>query len=252
MQVTANGNEAVESEGEGEEQSPEDEGDGTPEEPEEDARSFDGEGKQYDSDEYALEELEPFEERVGAIRDSVDPHEAESCRAMTDNQRKVAGTEPFRSHIEKKDRSDDRPKFDASEKQCLAAYVMVNQARAYTLFDSGSTTDMVAPDFARVMKIPTFKLEQPVTIRLGCVGSRSAIHSGARANIQVGDSIARNVYLDVANVDRYDLILGNKFMYDMNIILDIHERTIYVNGLEGCKLGAAAPGFPTLRQGSKD
>lgn len=50
-----------------------------------------------------------------------------------------------------------------------------------------------------------------------------------------------NVYLDVANVDRYDLILGNKFMYDMNIILDIHQRIIYVNGFNGCKLKALHP-----------
>ena len=40
-----------------------------------------------------------------------------------------------------------RPKRQVGEDLCLAAYVTINGVKAYTLFDSGSTTDAVSPDF---------------------------------------------------------------------------------------------------------
>ena len=72
--------------------------------------------------------------------------------------------EPYRAHRELKDKADACPRIDLVKKQCLAAYVLVNQSRAYTLFDTGSMTDMMLLDFGCVMRIPTFKLEQPVPI----------------------------------------------------------------------------------------
>jgi hypothetical protein len=53
--------------------------------------------------------------------------------------------------------------------------------------------------------------------------------------------MARDVYLDIANIDRYNLILRMKFMYNMNIILDIWERTMYVGGYDGCRMKAMQP-----------
>ena len=40
------------------------------------------------------------------------------------------------------------PKRVNGEDICLAAYVSINGIRAYTLFDSGSTTDAMSPDLA--------------------------------------------------------------------------------------------------------
>lgn len=150
--------------------------------------------------------------------------------------------EPFRAHVTRKGQIEDRPKVDPEARQCLATYVTIDNKRAYALFDSGSTADIVAPDFARIMQLSTFELTKLVPIRLGCVGSSSSIRSGANATIQIGGRTAKNVYLDIANVDRYDLILGNTFMYDMNIILDIQARTIYMGGFNGIKLKALTPG----------
>src|SRR5271154_2566263 len=176
--------------------------------PEEDEESYAGAGDQYDSDElHASSELEPYEERVGALCVETECYAEESCKAMTTFLGRDNRVEPYRAHHKLKDKTDVRPRIDLVKKQCLATHVLVNQSRAYTLFNMGSTTDMMSPDFSHVIRIPTFKLEQPVPIRLGCVGSRSAIHSRARATIQIGDLIKHNVYLDVANVDRYDLIL---------------------------------------------
>ena len=43
-----------------------------------------------------------------------------------------------------------RPEQEDGEELCLTGYVTINGVKAYTLFDSGSMTDAVSPDFARV------------------------------------------------------------------------------------------------------
>ena len=50
--------------------------------------------------------------------------------------------------------------------------------KAYTLFESGSTTDAMSPEFAKVAKMPLYTLERPMTLKLGCVGSKSKINFG--------------------------------------------------------------------------
>ena len=60
-------------------------------------------------------------------------------------------------------------------RQCLAAYITINGVKAYTLCDSGSTPDLMSPDFTWVTKVSTFQLDNPVPIQLGCIGSQSTI-----------------------------------------------------------------------------
>jgi hypothetical protein len=59
---------------------------------------------------------------------------------------------------------------------CLAAYMKINGTEAYSLFDSGSTTDAVMPDFTRVAELEAKELVKPVTLQLGCSGSHSKIN----------------------------------------------------------------------------
>ena len=65
-----------------------------------------------------------------------------------------------------------RPKRINGEDQCLVAYISINGIREYTLFNSGSTMDAVSPDLARVAELPLLALDKPVTLQLGCSGSR--------------------------------------------------------------------------------
>jgi hypothetical protein len=53
----------------------------------------------------------------------------------------------------------------------LAAEVKIDGLKALILFDSGSTTDLVTPEFAFATKAKQFKLEDQVVLQLGCVGS---------------------------------------------------------------------------------
>ncbi|KAI0047221.1 hypothetical protein FA95DRAFT_1492812 [Auriscalpium vulgare] len=111
----------------------------------------------------------------------------------------------------------------------MAAYVTVNGVKAYALFDTGSTTVSVTPDFARVSRIPLTVLDNPVTLQLGCVGSRSKINFGASVQIEVG-SVRELQYVDVVNTDRYDMIVGTPFMYRFGVCLDFGRRAISIQG----------------------
>jgi hypothetical protein len=105
----------------------------------------------------------------------------------------------------------------------------INGVKAYTLFDSGSTTDTVSPDFTRVVNVPIYELEKPLTLQLGCAGSRSKINFGTELRIEFA-SIAKDTYLDVANLDKYDSILGTPFLRKHGIMLDFNHDEIIICG----------------------
>ncbi|KZP17245.1 hypothetical protein FIBSPDRAFT_747388, partial [Athelia psychrophila] len=122
-----------------------------------------------------------------------------------------------------------RPAGPKGERTCLALYVEIHGVKAYSLFDSGSTSDSISPDFIRVAKVPIRTLEPPVPLQLGCVGSRSIINFGATARICVGPVNAEG-YLDVVNIDKYDAIIGTPFMVRNKIALDFHKMEITFAG----------------------
>jgi len=111
---------------------------------------------------------------------------------------------------------------------CLARYVTINGMRAFTLFDSGSTTDAVSPDFTQVAKLEVKELVKPVTLQLGCLGSCSKVNFATTA-ITEFSSINRNTYLDIANLDKYDCILGTPFLRKHGIFLDFERQEIVIH-----------------------
>ncbi|KAI0057642.1 hypothetical protein BV25DRAFT_1769138, partial [Artomyces pyxidatus] len=111
----------------------------------------------------------------------------------------------------------------------LSAYVEVNGLKAYTLFDSGSTTVSITPDFARVSKIPLIQLENPVVLQLGCVGSRSKINFGANVNLKFGP-VDAPTYVDIVNIDRYDMIIGTPFLRKHGVNLDFEHQVVRIRG----------------------
>ncbi|EPT01769.1 hypothetical protein FOMPIDRAFT_1106552, partial [Fomitopsis schrenkii] len=117
----------------------------------------------------------------------------------------------------------------------LTAYVTINGLAALVLLDSGSTTDSLSPDFARVARVPLVELENPAVLQLGCVGSRSRISHGTTVPVMWG-SFSREVYFDVVNLDRYDAVLGTPFMRQFGVCLDFARNAI--------RLGAEL--FPAL------
>ncbi len=133
--------------------------------------------------------------------------------------------------VRRRDSTPDtvQPKRDRRLQASLCALINVNGIMAYTLFDSGSTTDSVSPEFVHVSGAKTVKLSEQVILQLGCSGSRSKISYGTWVPIQFGP-VAETMYFDIVNLDRYDCVIGTPFMNTHGISLDFEQRAIVVKG----------------------
>ncbi|KAF9259087.1 hypothetical protein L218DRAFT_816282, partial [Marasmius fiardii PR-910] len=115
----------------------------------------------------------------------------------------------------------------------LAAWVTINGVKAFTLFDRGSTANAISPDFVRTAKVKVYHLENPVTLQLDTKGSCSEIIYGSTARYTLKSnrkSVLAKEYLDIANVDQYDTVVGTVFMHRHGIVLDFNEDTIKMKG----------------------
>ena len=110
----------------------------------------------------------------------------------------------------------------------MAALVKVNSLEAYALLDSGSMTMSIMHDFARVAKLKVTQLENPVPLQLGMVGSRSMINFGTWACLELGTITENDAYLDVINIDRYDMIIGTPFMRKHGLVLDFKRNVLSI------------------------
>lgn len=126
-------------------------------------------------------------------------------------------------------RSGRRPLLSAGEQECIVLLLTINGLGALTLFDAGSTTEMLSNDFARVSQCDVIKLENPATLQLGCAGSRSRIIFGTRAPMTLG-SFGADVYFDIANLDRYDAVLGTPFLRRFGVLLDFKNNCVVIDG----------------------
>ncbi|RPD70731.1 hypothetical protein L226DRAFT_435098, partial [Lentinus tigrinus ALCF2SS1-7] len=112
----------------------------------------------------------------------------------------------------------------------LCAEVTVNGIPAYTLFDSGCTTDSISPTLAFLTSADCIELSEQMNLQLGAKGSRTKINHGAKARMKIGP-VDEYHYFDVVDIDRYDLILGTPFFLKHNVILDFKNRTITIDGV---------------------
>ncbi|KAJ7116748.1 hypothetical protein C8R46DRAFT_930968 [Mycena filopes] len=108
---------------------------------------------------------------------------------------------------------------------CLSAQLEIAGTMAYILFDSGSNIDSITPEFAKATGCKIIRLQERVVLQLGCAGSRSMINFGTRPEVNFG-GIKGHVYFDIANLDRYDGIIGTPLMNKHGIVLDFGRREI--------------------------
>jgi hypothetical protein len=111
----------------------------------------------------------------------------------------------------------------------MAALVKVNGLEAYMLMDSGSTTISVTHDFTHVAELEVMQLENPVALQLGMVESCSMINFGMKTCIKLGPIIKNDVYLDVININQYDMIIGMPFMRKHGLVLDFNHDTLSIH-----------------------
>lgn len=122
----------------------------------------------------------------------------------------------------------DRPRYESADTYCLSAYVTINGLQALALFDSGSTNISITPDFVRVARVPLVTLKNSVWVQLGCVGSRSSITYGAHVNLEYA-IVREEVYVDIVNIERYNMIIGVPWMYRHGASLDFKHQSIVID-----------------------
>ncbi|KAJ7018848.1 hypothetical protein C8F04DRAFT_976557 [Mycena alexandri] len=124
----------------------------------------------------------------------------------------------------------DQPSRPSDQTACISALLNINGTEAYTLIDTGSTTNSISPEFANATKAPRIHLQEQVTLQAGCVGSRSRIHYGTRVPVDFG-GINGHVYFDQVNLDRYDCIIGTPFLNRHGGVVDFGKRELrFSNG----------------------
>ncbi|KAJ7093012.1 hypothetical protein B0H15DRAFT_947821 [Mycena belliarum] len=124
----------------------------------------------------------------------------------------------------------DQPTRSSKTIACLSAVIKIGTTSAYALFDSGSNTDSMTPEFANAINGVRIPLDEQITLQLGCVGSRSKISFGTRVPVDFG-GVRGYVYFDQVNLDRYDAVIGTPFMNRHGVVLDFGSREIkFPNG----------------------
>ncbi|KAG6858435.1 hypothetical protein C0995_016636, partial [Termitomyces sp. Mi166 len=133
-----------------------------------------------------------------------------------------------------------RPQYTPQEKECLVTYVEVNEYSAWTLWDSGSTTMGITPQFAHVNAIRIHELSEHLMLQLGTVGSRAMVQFGVEVKIKASGHLTKE-YVDIANFDHYDMIIGMPYMRKNNVVLDFVKNEVVINGtpLKAERIGLA-------------
>ena len=146
-----------------------------------------------------------------------------------------------------------RPRHSEEDKRCLATWVGINGLQAWTLWDSGSTTTGITPAFAELAQIPVDELEDPHILQLGTIGSRSAIKYGADVEVNI-EGEKQSTYVDIANFDRYEMIIGTPFMRRNKVILDLEKDEVIFKGrrIPGIKVSTKEAELFARRQRSTD
>ncbi|KAG6886360.1 hypothetical protein C0995_008343 [Termitomyces sp. Mi166 len=89
-----------------------------------------------------------------------------------------------------------RPQYTPQEKECLVTYVEVNGYPAWTLWNSGSTTMGITPQFAHVNAIHIHELSEQLMLQLGTVESRAMVQFGTEVEIRALGHLTKE-YVDI-------------------------------------------------------
>jgi hypothetical protein len=107
-------------------------------------------------------------------------------------------------------------------------FVSVGGLEAWTLWDSGSTTTGITPTFAQVADIAVFPLLDPHILQLGTIGSHSVVNYGTEVEV-VAPGAEGPLYMDIANFECYDMIIGTPYMRANKVHLDFENDQVIVN-----------------------
>ncbi|KAG8720806.1 hypothetical protein FRC09_008934 [Ceratobasidium sp. 395] len=173
-----------------------------------DTESDFGDEEDNDEEEKTLDEL---------IEEQIDTY-IELC--ATKMKKKQERGEIERNSVMPKD-------FERKVANAIIVEMFINGKSCCVLLDTGSVGDVISSTTVDQLKIKTEILAKPIGLAMAVAGSRGVIKHSATVNIKY-QNIDNTYRLDVANLDRYDLILGTTFMYRHSIMLGFNPESVLV------------------------
>ncbi len=76
----------------------------------------------------------------------------------------------------------------------------INGVEVLILWDTGSTSTAMSPNFADLFKAIVFNLTVPVTLQLGTIGSWSKINFGSNSEVEM-PGYKGPEYFDIVNIN---------------------------------------------------
>ncbi|KAI0342072.1 hypothetical protein BDW22DRAFT_1331146 [Trametopsis cervina] len=113
--------------------------------------------------------------------------------------------------------------------QCVTITGALKGLKAKILIDSGFSINAVSPAFVALSQVEVFPLDDPIGLQLGYVGSRSKINFGCHTSLTI-KARSFNTYLDVVNLDHYDMVLGISFLTVHSAELRFQPRGLTLEG----------------------
>jgi hypothetical protein len=75
-----------------------------------------------------------------------------------------------------------------------------------------------------------FPLSNPHTLQLETIGSHSTVNYSTESRVKA-PGVEKITYLDIANFDHYDMIIGTPFMWQNKVQLDLETNQVIINGV---------------------
>ena len=122
------------------------------------------------------------------------------------------------------------PVRDYSKTRPIAVYIECDGVTALTLLDGGSTTNLISLEFVRSLNMQYYKLDHQVNLKMACANSQAPVRYCAAPKLSVGPLKDVSTACDIANLNKYQMILGTPFLRAHNIALDYSTSgTVHFN-----------------------
>ena len=132
--------------------------------------------------------------------------------------------------VKKSSRPMKRPnRGDPKDRKPITVLMEIGGHPALTLMDSGCTIEALSPAHVHLTNGKVYQLTDQHSLQLGTVGSRAKFNFGTTMKTSYG-GIDEDVYFDIVNIDRYDAIVGTRFMRKHGIQLDFERGQVLIRG----------------------
>lgn len=124
----------------------------------------------------------------------------------------------------------DRPsRGDPKDCQPMTIIMDISSQKALTLMDSGCTIEALSPTHVQLTNGKIHQLKDQHSLQLGTIGSHAKFNYGTTMWTSYSD-ICEDVYYDIININRYNVIVGTHFMYTHSIQPDFKKGLVLIQG----------------------